>query len=481
MNDRDFDNYLALLGGLLRLRSPQQSAIAQELRDHLVEHVAHLEAGGTAHDEAVRLALAEFGDAAALAANFSQLVRSRRRRLIMRLTVGSACVLAGLAIGIVALRPDVPDNSRRLVAQDTPKAGDSFDDVATVLLGGVQRAAGATASSNQQTRQRLANKIDAEFVETPLGDVCKYIGDKVGVQFYFDFAGDQVVPVEQPITFNLKSVPAEMVLDLTCRRTGLGYRLRSGVVMISAAQDLPYEPEVRVYMVPETAVEELATLIPAMVDVHSWRQPVMTAGGYYPAGSAPAAEGSGTRKPQPNEGTIQVFRGALVISQTPEAHQKIEKLLDDLKPVLDKKPTATPSPHGRPSTLRPAGALPGLNEGGLSPDPNRTLPGPPQSLRPGKSTGRASAATPSGRPGQLAPSTTDPITPAELSPSNLDNAPSEGAPAPGFNDTPPQATPESSPLLPGTDPDALPAAAPPAVEPSLGIPAGKRVPATPRR
>jgi hypothetical protein len=122
MNDRDFDNYLALLTGLLRLRSRQQAAISEELRDHLVEHVAHLEARGVTHDEAVRAALAEFGDAAALAANFSHLVRARRRRLIMRCTIGTACVLVGLAIGIVALRPQETDRTVRLVAQEPPKA-----------------------------------------------------------------------------------------------------------------------------------------------------------------------------------------------------------------------------------------------------------------------------------------------------------------------------------------------------------------------
>jgi hypothetical protein len=57
MKDREFENYLALLSGMLRLRRTQREGIAGELRDHLVEHVAHLEASGIAHEEAVRRAL----------------------------------------------------------------------------------------------------------------------------------------------------------------------------------------------------------------------------------------------------------------------------------------------------------------------------------------------------------------------------------------------------------------------------------------
>ncbi len=40
-------------------------------------------------------------------------------------------------------------------------------------------------------------------------------------------------------------------------------------------------------------------------------------------------------------GSIRVFRGVLVVSQTPEVHQKIEKLLDDLEKVLPPQSTTS--------------------------------------------------------------------------------------------------------------------------------------------
>jgi hypothetical protein len=36
MSDREFENYLALLTGMLRLRRTQREGIAGELRDHLI-------------------------------------------------------------------------------------------------------------------------------------------------------------------------------------------------------------------------------------------------------------------------------------------------------------------------------------------------------------------------------------------------------------------------------------------------------------
>jgi len=96
----------------------------------LIEHVSQLQSQGVPHDEAVRRALAEFGDAAALAASFSELIRIRRRRLIMRVTFGSVLLLAAMTVGIVAFRPQVADDPQVVVAQD---AGEKKPDEAKKL------------------------------------------------------------------------------------------------------------------------------------------------------------------------------------------------------------------------------------------------------------------------------------------------------------------------------------------------------------
>ncbi|HZN36792.1 MAG TPA: permease prefix domain 1-containing protein, partial [Pirellulaceae bacterium] len=66
MSDREFNNYLTLLAGLLRLGEKQRQAIAEELRSHLEDRLEELLASGMTREEAIRRALAEFGDAAGL-------------------------------------------------------------------------------------------------------------------------------------------------------------------------------------------------------------------------------------------------------------------------------------------------------------------------------------------------------------------------------------------------------------------------------
>ena len=89
MSPEEFQNYLGLLSRLLRLRAIEREEIAEELRCHLEERLAVLTAQGIEPTRAVSMALAEFGDAAALAAEFTAVSQIYKRRWIMRLTVGS--------------------------------------------------------------------------------------------------------------------------------------------------------------------------------------------------------------------------------------------------------------------------------------------------------------------------------------------------------------------------------------------------------
>jgi hypothetical protein len=135
-----------------------------------------------------------------------------------------------------------------------------------------------------------------------------------------------------------------MVVELILRQLGLDYRIRNGVIMVASEQDIQSQTEVRVYELPLGGIEnglslagELADLIPATIDIHSWQatpqahgQAGYGGGGFGGGGFAAPGGGGGLGGESSGVGTIRVFRGTLVISQTPEVHQKIEKLLDDL-------------------------------------------------------------------------------------------------------------------------------------------------------
>jgi hypothetical protein len=314
VTDRDFENYLALLSGMLRLRRSQRASIAGELRDHLIEHVAHLESTGISHEEAVRKALEEFGDAAALAANFSALVGMRRRRLIMRCTIGTTVVMTGLVVALLAFRPEVVDDPSVVQAQADPaavRAKANPDARPAAKKADLSR----NEQANAETRRKLETLIDVEFNETPLNDVLKFIGTKVSTQFYLDpkSLADAVIATDTPITLQLRQVPAEMALDLILQALQAGYTVRSGVIIVRTQTDLKQDMETNVYHVSHEAAQRLAEIIPITVATDTWN----TVGG---------------------AGSMAVFYDSLIISHTPEVHQRIGKLLKDLEPVLANLP-----------------------------------------------------------------------------------------------------------------------------------------------
>ena len=109
MSEQEFDNYLTLLSGLLKLDETQRKAVAAELRDHMEERLAALRQKGFSHQEAIREALEEFGDAAGLAGELSVWVdrkaEEQKRRWIMRLTAGSMAGVIGAILVATAFWP----------------------------------------------------------------------------------------------------------------------------------------------------------------------------------------------------------------------------------------------------------------------------------------------------------------------------------------------------------------------------------------
>jgi RND family efflux transporter MFP subunit len=122
MSEQEFELYLKLLSRCLSLTPGQREQIADELRDHLEERLAELAQSGIPREKAILQALDECGEAAVLAANFTAIARLKRRRILMRLSLGSVGVLtAGLLIAI-AFWPEnrAVRGPERVVAQEKP-------------------------------------------------------------------------------------------------------------------------------------------------------------------------------------------------------------------------------------------------------------------------------------------------------------------------------------------------------------------------
>jgi hypothetical protein len=295
--------------------------------------------------------LEEFGDAAALAASFSALVRARRRRLIMRCTIGTSLVMAGLMIGVFAFRPTVENDSIVAQAQQASlKAADRVSD---------PNVPAPSDRRDDKTRNRLSNNVDAQFKDIPLQDALDYLGAQLEFQFYIDRKSIEAegLAVDVPVNFGLKEVPGEMVLDLMLRELGLAYTIRSGVVVVASKSNIQSQTEVRVYPITNGA-DELAQLIPNTIEPHTWRYmshyPAPHVESYAPPRTPNAVGGVGALE-EGGAGSSRVFQGALVVSQTPDVHRKIETLINDLNSVLSRRAPATSAGTHPPAYLDPLG------------------------------------------------------------------------------------------------------------------------------
>lgn len=106
MSEQEFELYLKLLSRCLGLTSGQREQIADELRDHLEERLEELAGTGVPRDQAVLQALDEFGDAAVLAGHFTTIAHLKRRRFLMRLSLGSVVALAAALLVAFAFWPE---------------------------------------------------------------------------------------------------------------------------------------------------------------------------------------------------------------------------------------------------------------------------------------------------------------------------------------------------------------------------------------
>ncbi|HEY4759589.1 MAG TPA: permease prefix domain 1-containing protein [Thermoguttaceae bacterium] len=323
MSPEEFQNYLGLLSRLLRLRAIEREEIAEELRCHLEERLAVLTAQGIEPTRAVSMALAEFGDAAALAAEFTAVSQIYKRRWIMRLTVGSIVASLIAVVVLFAYWPGAGVHMNQAVAeaekaQQTPVPNPEMLD------------------ANAQTQAKLEKLIDADFVETPLVHVLDYLADVTKVQYHLDnkHLSDVGITSDVPITFHLKYVPAEMVLRLILRELNLTYWLDNGVVIVSTPDEADSRLEIRVYRVDDlldcpsmaknddltdssakkqkrVSYDHLIDVITSTIHPTTWDN----VGG---------------------QGSIAPYRGTLVISQTADVHREIKKVLDDLKKSINK-------------------------------------------------------------------------------------------------------------------------------------------------
>jgi hypothetical protein len=472
MSESEFDTYLSLVGKLLNLSGRQRRQIADELRDHLEEQFQSLLDQGLPREEALRLAVEDLGDAAALARQFTLPHHIRRRRQLMRYSVTSAAVIVTTFVMAAFYWPaNRPEPTVSLQAQDSasPKAsavpgqGDSFGTTSSA-------PAAPTAASPAAIRDAVMAKLEnrdfqLKLDDTPLQDALSFLSDISGVDLLIDQRYLQDIGLDASTPINLKvrqgALSVRTALDLILEQVGgqdLACAVRDGVILISSS-DNAYEN--RVY--------NCRDLLDG-VEVHQRNglagQP-QSGGGYFQlraeplaATLAPAAAGqigggeggvggfggggSGTlSRPAttspagltlinvieaataPAEwvgefgggGTISEYDGLLIIRHQPRVHQKIEELLTQIRTVRAEDNRAKPrAPAPAKLPANPAGTLPGtgLPTSGDGFNPASGSPfGAPSNMRRQPVDTLPGSSLPSDRDGPLRPQTPAPTqTPA---------------------------------------------------------------------
>ena len=361
MSDREFENYLALLCSLLRLDGKQRISIADELRSHLEDRLEELVARGDSHDDAVRQALAEFGDAAGLAGQFVAISRNRKRRWLMRLTTFSVAATVLFAAGLAIFWPG---------RNAAPGVAMAVAQVAVVP----EKPVGGNAAGQEPKLQELLNKrIDIDVVEMPLKDVVAYLQHETGIQFVLSMKKleEASVSPDTPVTRSLRRVRVSTLLDVVLKELELTYVERDDLLVITTPEDAEATMEVRVYdcrdLLAMPTPDGSKISLPAAGVSATAKAPAKEAAGVAavdPFG-APPREGpsatksggsfGGARKtdhqhkavqlmeivshnvdPQTwNEvggpGSIGEYNGLIVVTQTGDTHRRVERLFDMLR------------------------------------------------------------------------------------------------------------------------------------------------------
>ncbi|MGA2059498.1 MAG: hypothetical protein ABSG67_03370 [Thermoguttaceae bacterium] len=268
----------------------------------------------------------------------------------MRLTVGSIAASIIMAAVLVSYWPGGPARLTQNEAQaqqgekvkassesKQEKPGANIEDpYATDISSANTITTMANVSEkfedNAQTRAKLEKLASAEFVDTPLSQVLDYYANNIKVQFLMDarVLSEAGITSDTPVTFNLKNVPAEMILRRMFRDLGeMTYYLDNGVIIVTTVDEADSRLETQVYRIddlmysPPVAKNKDAAYSPAKkpikVDYDSLINLITS-----------------TIRPQSwdavgGPGSICPYRGTLVISQTADVHQELQKMLKDLR------------------------------------------------------------------------------------------------------------------------------------------------------
>jgi hypothetical protein len=263
MSEQDFELYLKLLSRCLALTSHQREQIADELRDHLEERLDELARAGLPREKAVVQALDEFGDAAVLAAHFTTIAHLKRRRFLMRLSLGS---VVALAAGLLIAFAFWPEN--RAVRLPAPVFADNKSKAPApvhVPRAAARRPVGASAATSPVQEHPLSSDVgqqprieaaleqvtDFNIDPQPLKDAFDFIAQRYQIPMLLDRKAleDASIDTTAEVRLPYAGLKLRQVLTLLLDQLGqpMGFDIRDGVLWVSTREKVEDRRFVVVY------------------------------------------------------------------------------------------------------------------------------------------------------------------------------------------------------------------------------------------
>jgi hypothetical protein len=158
----------------------------------------------------------------------------------------------------------------------------------------------------------LSGPATLEFIETPLGDVVRYLKEvhQIPIEVDTHALDDAGITTEVPVTRYLKEVSLRTALRLVLRDLNLTYVIEDEVLTITSAEAAALRPATRAYSVASilpgeaTTAEPLGELIGKLLPRYR-------------------SEDSGGS-------TLATFGPLLIVRDTEEGHYELEKLLSQI-------------------------------------------------------------------------------------------------------------------------------------------------------
>lgn len=237
MPEQEFEIYLSLLSRLLRLNPAQKAAISDELRDHLEERLNVLIQSGVSREQAIKLAMEEFGDVTGLALDLTKASRTPFRKVAVRSTV-AVSVIAILIVGWLSLF--APEHRiaapRTLVAQQPQPANDAAEtppasDAPSQL---------AALQDEELFPDFLTKRTDVHFDQVPLTEVCHQLETLHQIPVIIHRSAlaetgiDPSLPL--PVSLTLTGQTFEDVLNQLAQKVGLAWQVDGGVIQITTPE-----------------------------------------------------------------------------------------------------------------------------------------------------------------------------------------------------------------------------------------------------